>query len=312
MKRYVIALLAVDEVIAVTAEQQVNAVAAQQRVIASAAVDGDLDQRREVAGSGEGVVAAVGVEHEVLAGANIYGERSRVEAIEAHPGAIGGRGEDLGAVAAVDFDRVVAGTALIEVRVVAGVPDHPVVPRLAEDLVVGITTREGVVVRTAEEEIKAALAQQSVVTGLAKEHVATGAARERVVAGTAEQVRPRQGPVGLVQRNGVVPPLAKALHQGGVGDRGRPTRDGDRAAVDQDIPGGVAADLDGVIQGVAKDISIPAPGIKVAVTASISRGSMGSKPETNRAGRFRRVTERRADRFFRNLTNLDIVTSLCC
>ena len=58
-----------------------------------------------------------------------------------------------------------------------------------------------------------------------------------------------------------------------------------------------------------KTVSVPAAGAKDAVTASISRGSMGSKPETNRAGRFRRVAERRADRFFRNLTNLDIVTS---
>ena len=129
MQRHVIALLAVDEVIAVTAEQQVNAVAAKQRVIAGAAVDGDLDQRREVAGGGEGVVAAVGVEHEVLAGADIERERGRVETIEAHPSTIGGRGEDLGAVAAVDFDRVDADAALIEVRVVAGVPDHPVIAR---------------------------------------------------------------------------------------------------------------------------------------------------------------------------------------
>ena len=56
-------------------------------------------------------------------------------------------------------------------------------------------------------------------------------------------------------------------------------------------------------------ISVCAAGIKDAVTASISRGSMGSKPETNRAVRLRRVTEQRADRFFRSLTNLDIVTS---
>ena len=49
----VVALLAVDEVVAVTAQQQVDAVAAQDRVVAGAAVDGDLDQRRQVAGGRE-------------------------------------------------------------------------------------------------------------------------------------------------------------------------------------------------------------------------------------------------------------------
>ena len=49
----VVALLAVDEVVAVAAEQQVGAVAAEDRVVAGAAVDGDLDQRGQVAGGGE-------------------------------------------------------------------------------------------------------------------------------------------------------------------------------------------------------------------------------------------------------------------
>ena len=89
----VVALLAVDEVVAVAAEQQVDAVAAEQRVVARAAVDGDLDQRGEVAGGGERVVAAVGVEHEVLAGADVDGERRGVEAVEADARAVGGGGE---------------------------------------------------------------------------------------------------------------------------------------------------------------------------------------------------------------------------
>ena len=70
----VVALLAVDEVVAVAADQQVDAVAAEDRVVAGAAVDGDLDERGEVAGGGEGVVAAVGVEDEILAGADVDGE----------------------------------------------------------------------------------------------------------------------------------------------------------------------------------------------------------------------------------------------
>ena len=62
----VVALLAVDEVVAVAAEQQVGAVAAEQRVAAGAAVDRDPDERGQVAGRREAVVAAVGVEDEVL------------------------------------------------------------------------------------------------------------------------------------------------------------------------------------------------------------------------------------------------------
>ena len=49
-ERGVVALLAVDEVVAVAAEQEVGAVAAEDRVVARAAVDGDRDQRGEVAG----------------------------------------------------------------------------------------------------------------------------------------------------------------------------------------------------------------------------------------------------------------------
>ena len=93
--------------------------------------------------------------------------------------AVGRRGELLGAVAAVDLDRVGAVAALVEVGVVAGVPDHPVVAGLAEDLVVGVAAGQGVVVGAAEQEVEAALAEQRVVAGLAEELVAAGAAGER-------------------------------------------------------------------------------------------------------------------------------------
>ena len=89
----VVALLAVDEVVAVAAEQQVDAVAAEDGVVARAAVDGDLDQRGQVAGGGEAVVAAVGVEHELLGGADVDRERRRVEAVEPDAGAVGRGGE---------------------------------------------------------------------------------------------------------------------------------------------------------------------------------------------------------------------------
>ena len=135
------------------------------------------------------VVAAVGVEDELLGRADVDRERRRVEAVEAHARAVGGGGELLGAVAAVDLDGVGAGAALVEVGVVAGVPDHAVVAALAERLVVGVAAGEGVVLVAAEQQVEAALAEQRVVAGLAEQLVVAGAAGEDVVAGAAEQVR---------------------------------------------------------------------------------------------------------------------------
>ena len=152
----VVALLAVDEVVAVAAEQEIGAVAAEERVVAGAAVDGDLDQRGQVPGGGEAVVAAVGVDDEVLGGADVDRERCRVEAVEPDTRAVGRGGELLGAAAAVDLDGVGAGAAFVEVGVVARVPDHPVVAALAEGLVVGVAAGERVVLAAAEEEVDAA------------------------------------------------------------------------------------------------------------------------------------------------------------
>jgi|tagenome__1003787_1003787.scaffolds.fasta_scaffold20979194_2 hypothetical protein len=61
----VVALVVVDGVVAVAAEQGVVAVAAVERVVARAAVDREPDERGQVAGGREAVVAAVGVEDEV-------------------------------------------------------------------------------------------------------------------------------------------------------------------------------------------------------------------------------------------------------
>src|SRR5262249_7146163 len=105
---YIIALVAIDEVVAVATQQRIVAVATQQRVVAGTAVDGDLDQRREVAGGGKAVVAAVGVKDKVLRRADIDAEGGGVDAVEAHPGAIGGGSEGLGTVAAVHLDGVAA------------------------------------------------------------------------------------------------------------------------------------------------------------------------------------------------------------
>ena len=151
-------------------------------------------RRGEVPGGAEAVVAAVGVEGQLLRGADVDRERGRVDAVEADTRAVGRGGELLGAVAAVDLDGVGAVAALVQVGVVAGVPDHPVVAGLAEDLVVGVAAGEGVVVGAAEQEVEAALAEQRVVACLAEELVAARAAGQRVVAGAAEQVRRGQRP----------------------------------------------------------------------------------------------------------------------
>src|SRR5262249_32183362 len=92
-----------------------------------------------------------------------------------------------------------------------------------------------------------------VVAGLAEEHVVAGPARQGVVAGAAEEVRRRQRPAGLVQRNLVVTTLPKDLNAGRVRDRRRTPLYGDGAAVDEDLAGGVPADDDGVVQGVPQN-----------------------------------------------------------
>ena len=194
-----------------------------------------LDERGQVAGRGEAVVAAVGVEDEVLGGADVDRERRGVQAVEPHAGAVGRGRELLGAAAAVDLDRVGAGAALVEVGVVARVPDHPVVAALPEGLVVGVAAGQGVVLAAAEQEVEATLAEQRVVAGLAEQLVAAGAAREDVVAGAAEQVGRRQRAVGLVEADRVLAAEAEDLDQRGVGDRRRAADDGDRAAVHEDL-----------------------------------------------------------------------------
>ena len=191
-QRDVVGLVAVEEVVAVAAEQEVDAVAPEERVVARTPIDRDLDQGGEVPRRGEAVVAAVRVHDQVLRGADVDRERCGVDAVEPDACAVGRGGELLGAVAAVDLDCVGAVRAFVEVGVVTGVPDHPVVAALAEGLVVGVAAGQGVVLAAAEQEVSPALAEERVVAALAEELVATGPAGEGVVAGAAEQVPPWQ------------------------------------------------------------------------------------------------------------------------
>ena len=148
-------------------------------------------RRGEAVAGGDGVVAAVGVEHEVLGGADVEGERRGADAVEAHARAVGGDREGLGAVAAVDLGGVDAVAALVEVGAVAGIPDHAVVAGLAEHLVVAGAAGQRVVAGAAEQEVVAALAEQRVVAAPAEELIVARAAGEGVVAGAAEQMAPR-------------------------------------------------------------------------------------------------------------------------
>ena len=72
-ERYVVAAAAVDEVVAVAANQGVVAVAAGDRVVARAAIDREVDQAGEAVAGGDDVIAAIGIHHQVLSGADIDG-----------------------------------------------------------------------------------------------------------------------------------------------------------------------------------------------------------------------------------------------
>src|SRR5262249_49833414 len=158
----------------------------------------------------------------------------------------------LGAVAAVGLGGVVAVAALEQVAVVPWVPNHAVVAAFAEHLVVAIAAGQHVVAGAAEQQVVAAFAQEGVVAGATEQLICARAAGQHVVAGAAEQLGGGQRVVGLVERDRVVAALAEHLNRGGVGDRRRAARDGDVAAVDENLTGRVAADRDRVIEAVAK------------------------------------------------------------
>ena len=250
---HVAAAAAVDQVVAVAADQDVVAVAAGDRVVPRAAVHGECDQRGQAIAGREGVVAAVHIDDQILARADVDAEGRRIEAVEADARAVRRDREVLGAVAAVDHDGVDAVAALVEVAAFAGVPDHPVVARLAEDLVGSRAAGQHVVAVAAEEQVVAALAEQGVVACLAEELVVAAAAGERVVAVAAEDVGVRQGAVGLVKDRLSLPPRPKIWIRLVLATVGAPPRTVIGAAVDQDRPGRVAMTIDRVVQVIADD-----------------------------------------------------------
>ena len=178
--------------------------------------------------------------------------KARVEAVEAHARPVRRAVKTSAPPPPLTSVVSVAPSALVQVGVVARVPDHAVVAAFAEHLVVGVAAGQRVVLRAAEELVEAALAENGVVARLAEQEVVAGAADDRVVAGASEDVGARQGAVRLVERQDIVAALAEHLDQRGVGDRRRAAEDGDRAAVDQELAGRVAADHDVVSEVVAE------------------------------------------------------------
>ena len=199
------------------------------------------------------VVAAVGVEGQVLGGADVDAERRRVEAVEPDAGAVGG-GRELSAPLP-PLTSTVSVPSPPSFRSVSS-PGFQIIrslPRLAEHLVVGVAAGQGVVLAAAEEQVGAALAEQRVVAGLAEEHVGARPAGQDVVAGAAEQVGPRQRAVGLVQGDGVVAALAEHLDQAVLATVAVPPRTATAPPLTRMFPAALRLIVIVVVQGVAED-----------------------------------------------------------
>ena len=250
---HVAASAAVDHIVAIAAQQDVVAVAAGDRVIAGAAVHGERDQRSQTIAGREGVVAAVHIDDQTLSRADVEAEGGRVDAVETDAGAVGSRREFFGAIAAVDHDGVNAVAPLVQIRALAGVPDHEVVSCLAKNLIRSRAAGQHIVAIATEQQVVAAFAEQRVISRLAKELVVAAAAGERVVAITAKDVRLWQCAVGFVQSQVVVAAQPEDLDELGVRDRGLPSQDWYSAAVDKERPGCITRDHEVVGLRVADD-----------------------------------------------------------
>ena len=236
-----------------------------------------MDQGGEAIAGREGIVAAIGIDDQVLGGSDVQAEGGGTDAVEPDPGAVGGGRECFGAIAAVDLDGVVPGTPSLRslpspgFQIIRSSPDWPKTwsspePPISVSLPSPPNSRSC-----------AALAQEGVVARLAKEHVVAAAAGEGVVAGAAEEVRLGQGTVALVKGDGVIAGKAEHLDQTRVGDGGCPAPDLHGAAVDQDRAGSVAADDDRIIVGIAEDGQQPGGGRKDAEIDGRMRSSSNSK-----------------------------------
>src|SRR5829696_6224339 len=223
-----------DPVVAAAALEQVGGVGAVERVVAVAAVDlGAEPERRDGALGGERVVAGVRVQVEHLGRHDVDGERAGTGRRRAGEGRVtrGRRrvqGERLGRRRAVHGDGVAAGAAVVDVVVVAAVPDHRVVAVAAADV-----------------ELDAAGVQ-------------SGVGDERVVAAVGVELEPLGGPDVEVERPGTGRRETVEADAAGRGGRLDRERLGDACAVDLDRVGAVAAVHDVVVLAGAPDQQVVA------------------------------------------------------
>ena len=188
-----------------------------------------------------------------LARPDVDAERRGRDPIEADAGAVGRLRELLGAVAAVHLDGVDAVAALVQVGVVARVPDHPVVAGVAEGLVVGDRHRSGCrcPLRRTAGRCRPCRGACRCRPGPTSTSAPEPPVRTSLPVATDED-RARQRAVRLVEGDRVVAGRTDRDHRGRVGD-GRRAGDRHGPAVDQDRAGRVAAEDDGVVQGVTAD-----------------------------------------------------------
>src|SRR5215467_4303226 len=182
---------------------------------------------------GYDVITAIGVENEILGGADVQGEGRGADAVETHARAVGRDSERFRAVAAV-----------------ARIPDHAIVAGFAEHLA-AIAANQHVVARAVEQQVVAAFAVEGVVARTVEQQVVARAAGQNVVARATEQMGGWQGPVCFIHRNRVVAAVAEHLNHARVGDGRGAASNRHGAAIHENLSRCVAARHDHVIRVVA-------------------------------------------------------------
>src|SRR5690242_16671304 len=83
-------------VVAVAADQGIVAVTAGDGVVAGPAIEREMEETGETIAGGDDVIAAAGIEDEILCRADVEKKRSRIDPIETHARSVGHNGERLG------------------------------------------------------------------------------------------------------------------------------------------------------------------------------------------------------------------------
>ena len=238
--------------------------------------------------------------------ADVDGERRRVETVEPHPGPVRRGREHLGAVAAIDLNGVVAGAALVQVGVIAGVPDHPVVVALAEHLVVGVAADEDVVLGPPEQEVGSALTEQRVVAGLPEEHVTARPTGDGVVAAAGEHVGPGSAPDAWLRVIVSLPPRPNTWIRATLATVGVPPRTGTAPPLTRISPAALRLIWMLLSRLSPSTLSTPLDAENCAVTAALADWL---RPKITPAPITPPTTSRRAKRHRRSARSLLTVSS---